>query len=225
MPVAPCGGQRGAAGPHPGRSARCADFAVLLGPKSAAGLARALRALRSDSRGKSDTKRADARRPRSCAARRPGNRTVRAPLAAALLHARDGFPLPAWRGGAGEGCQSPPARREAGWVPLPLRFGRAPGRSEARPTDPSASAARVQSECTCDPEGVAYTRTLPKSGHPKVPVESSPLWTGVRRARETQPKAGARPKPGPNLTSCRPTRRGTRCRGLRVPLPPSLARR
>ena len=94
---------------------------------------RALRALCSDSRGKSDTKRAGARRLRSCAARRPGNRTVRAPLAAALLHARDGFPLPAWRGGAGEGCQSPPARREAGWVPLPLQI-----RSSARPLRSSA---------------------------------------------------------------------------------------
>src|SRR5512137_2832884 len=39
MPVVPCGGQRGAAGPHPGRSARGADFAALLGSRSAAELA------------------------------------------------------------------------------------------------------------------------------------------------------------------------------------------
>ena len=159
MPVVPCSGQRGAAGPHPGRSAPCADFAALLGPRSAAGLA-------------------------ACAARTPLRHAAASQTRSALSRADLGPPLlaapevgpaaPRW---PLHDCRrrlvspSPPGGEGKGGVPPGLPPGGRPGgcrclcRSVGRPAAPkpdrhnqSASAARVPSRVHVrSAQRIAYT--------------------------------------------------------------------
>jgi len=176
----PCGGQRGAAGPHPGRSARCADFAPLLGPRSAAELAaRAMRApLRHAAAIQTWSALARATSVLCCS---PPRKSDRPHPAGRRTTASPGWFSPHRSAGRGWGG-APPSSRLAGGRAGAVALVDGPGARppEARPADPKrARSARAAEGARAirAADRVHPRRHHKKGGHPKVPVESSPLWT------------------------------------------------